>query len=370
MGKMLTAVMMAFLVAGAIDKALLRGRLGLAGEFEKGFNAVGSLTMAMAGIMCIAPVVGKFLAPFSAPLFVKLGADPAMVSGILFSTDMGGYPLAAAMTDNESIQILSGVLLSSMMGATIVFTIPVSLSICREEDRRAISKGIVLGIIAIPFGLITGAVVAGIPGRVILANSVPAIIISAVLAFFLTVLPDRTLSCFKAFGELLKGVCVLSLMFASLEEMLGIVVIPGMDPLGEQLKTVGIIGVTLAGAYPFVSVLNRCLAPALKGTAKLLGINGVSVAGILASMANSLPMFDMIKDMDKKGKVVAMAFSVPATAALGDLMGYISAVRPDAVIPMVAGKLTAGLIGIVLAEMFESTPLLLAKRKEIIKNRV
>ena len=94
------------------------------------------------------------------------------------------------------------------------------------------------------------------------------------------------------------------------------------------------------------------------------------MAGILASMANSLPMFDMIKDMDKKGKVVAMAFSVPATAALGDLMGYISAVRPDAVIPMVAGKLTAGLIGIVLAEMFESTPLLLVKRKEIIKNRV
>lgn len=47
MGRILTAVMMFFFIAGAADKALLKGRLGLAAEFDKGFNSTGSLTMAM-----------------------------------------------------------------------------------------------------------------------------------------------------------------------------------------------------------------------------------------------------------------------------------------------------------------------------------
>ena len=105
MGRILTAVMMVFFIAGAADKALLKGRLGLAAEFDKGFNSTGSLTMAMAGIMCIAPVAGKILTPLAAPVFLKIGADPAMLSGILFSVDMGGYPLAVAMTDNSQVPV-------------------------------------------------------------------------------------------------------------------------------------------------------------------------------------------------------------------------------------------------------------------------
>lgn len=156
MGRILTAVMMVFFIAGAADKALLKGRLGLAAEFDKGFNSTGSLTMAMAGIMCIAPVAGKILTPLAAPVFLKIGADPAMLSGILFSVDMGGYPLAVAMTDNSQVQILSGVLLSAMMGSTVIFTIPVALSMCRDEDRRPVSKGWFWELLRFPLGLLRG----------------------------------------------------------------------------------------------------------------------------------------------------------------------------------------------------------------------
>ena len=93
------------------------------------------------------------------------------------------------------------------------------------------------------------------------------------------------------------------------------------------------------------------------------------MAGILASLANPLPMFDLISEMDDRGKVVAMAFAVPALAVFGDHMGYVSAVCPDAVIPLAAGKLTAGIVGLILAEIFESAPLFPSKRKEIVKNR-
>lgn len=369
MGTILTLVMMAFFVAGAADKIIMKGRLGLAEEFDKGFNSIGSLTMAMAGIMCAAPVAGKFLTPLAAPVFLKIGADPAMLSGILFSVDMGGYPLTAAMTDNSQIQILSGVLLSAMMGSTIVFTIPVALSICRDEDRRPVSKGIVLGIISIPFGLIAGAYTAGLPGSLIFTNSIPVIVISALLALLLTAFPEPTLLGFRAFGDCMKCICVISLTLASLEEMLGIILLPGMDPLGEQLKVIGLIGVTLAGAFPFISVLSKCLSPALRRVGTVLKINDASVTGILASLANPFPMFDLIKEMDDRGKVVAMAFAVPAFTVFGDHMGYVSTVRPDAVIPLVAGKLTAGIVGLILAEIFESAPSFPVKCKESVKNR-
>ena len=39
--------------------------------------------------MCIAPVAGKILTPLAAPVFLKIGADPAMLSGILFSVEYG-----------------------------------------------------------------------------------------------------------------------------------------------------------------------------------------------------------------------------------------------------------------------------------------
>ena len=36
---------------------------------------------------------------------------------------------------------------------------------------------------------------------------------------------------------------------------------------------------------------------------RLLGINETSAAGMVASLANSVPMFGMVKDMDDRGKV-------------------------------------------------------------------
>lgn len=52
--------------------------------------------------------------------------------------------------------------------------------------------------------------------------------------------------------------------------------IPGMDPLAEQLETIAMIGITLAGAYPFVHVLSKLLAPVLNVIAKLMASMGPS----------------------------------------------------------------------------------------------
>lgn len=354
MGNIFTLIIMIFMILGAADLVILKGKLGIAQEFEHGFNSVGSLILAMAGIMCIAPVVGEVLAPIVAPLFERMGADPAMLAGILIGTDMGGYALTKVMTESRDIQILGGILLSSLLGGTIAFTIPVGLSICRPEDKEAITRGIVFGIISIPFGLLAGAWSAGISFSVFLVNSAPALVVSAVLAFCICVFTEQTLFFFQKFGAGLRILCMVSLVLASLEEVLGIQTIHGLAPLKAQMGTIGMIGVTLAGAYPLVYVLKRILAPAIKKISRVLRINEAAVTGLLAALANPFPFFDLIPDMDERGKVVAMAFSVSAMATFGDMLGYVSAERPDATAAMIVTKMTSGVVAFFIAEFAES----------------
>ena len=53
-------IMMIFMIVGAVDK--IRGnKLGYGEEFENGFNAMGPLAIAMAGVVAAAPVLAIIL---------------------------------------------------------------------------------------------------------------------------------------------------------------------------------------------------------------------------------------------------------------------------------------------------------------------
>ena len=91
--EILIAVMAAFAVAGAIDR-IFGNRWGLGKEFEEGILAMGSLALAMVGIVCLAPVLANLLKPVIVPVFAFLGADPAMFAGTILACDMGGGALA------------------------------------------------------------------------------------------------------------------------------------------------------------------------------------------------------------------------------------------------------------------------------------
>ena len=56
--------------------------------------AMGSLALAMIGIICLAPVLANLLRPVVVPLYQALGADPAMFAGTSWPTTWGGAPLA------------------------------------------------------------------------------------------------------------------------------------------------------------------------------------------------------------------------------------------------------------------------------------
>ena len=139
--EILIAVMAAFAALGAIDR-ILGNRFGLGESFEEGILAMGTLALAMLGIIALAPVLAEILNPVVVPVYRFLGADPAMFAGSILACDMGGGSLAQQMSNDPQSALMGGVLCGSMLGATIVFTIPVAMGILKAEDHPAMAKGI------------------------------------------------------------------------------------------------------------------------------------------------------------------------------------------------------------------------------------
>ena len=85
---------------------------------------------------------------------------------------------------------------------------------------------------------------------------------------------------------------------------------------------------------------------------KLLGINDAAAAGLIASLANSIATFGMVKDMNPRGKVMNIAFAVSAAFVFGDHLGYTAGFAPEVLPAMIVGKLTGGISALALAWWF------------------
>lgn len=358
--KIIVYVMLGFMAFSAIDKFFLNNRFGYGPKFEEAFNAAGPLALAIVGIMCFAPVLGSLLTPVFAPLYNLIGADPAMIAGSLFASDMGGYVLAEAMTANPEIVVLSGIFLGSMMGIAIIFVIPYTSTVVAKEDKPALHRGIMIGITVIPLGCLISGLIGGIGIMTLLINLAPVLMLSIILALLLGFFPNATAKVFSWFSKFLTAFLAVVLIFAIIEALAGIsfigmlndatgLKIVEMNPIGDQFIVVGYIVIMLAGAYPFIHFLTTILSKPLLRFGKLIRVNPVAVAGMLASLASAIPMYPLIKDMDKRGKVMATAFSVCAGFCLGDILAYTNAQAPDYVLAMIIGKLAAGVLAAIIA---------------------
>lgn len=346
--EVLIAVMAAFAVLGALDR-IIGNKFGIGQEFENGILAMGSLAMAMIGVITLAPVLAAILKPVIVPVFGWLGADPAMFAGSILACDMGGGALAAEMTTDHDAAMLGGVLTGSMLGATIVFTIPVAMGILEEEDRPAMAKGILCGIVTIPIGVFVGGLVAGFEISMLLRNVLPIVLIAALIALGLWKAERAMIRGFAAFGKGVVAVITAGLAAAIVEALTGVVLIPGMAPISEGYLTVGSIAIVLAGAFPLVFVLTRLLRRPLMKLGKWLGVNDVAAAGLIASLANSIATFGMVKEMDQRGKVVNIAFAVSAAFVFGDHLGFTAGFAPEMLPAMIIGKLAGGISAVVVA---------------------
>lgn len=341
-------VMAIFAALGAIDR-IFGNRAGLGKQFEEGILAMGSLALAMIGIITLAPVLANLLRPVVVPVYTFLGADPAMFAGTILACDMGGGSLAMELTANSDAALLGGVLCGSMLGATIVFTIPVAMGILPQEDMPFLAKGILAGIVTIPVGILVGGLVSGFPLTMVLANLVPILIIGALITLGLLKAERAMIRGFGYFGKGVIALITLGLGASIVQALTGFVIIPGLAPIEEGFATVGAIAIVLAGAFPLVYVITKLLQKPLLALGKGLGINDTAAAGLIATLANSIATFGLVPKMDNRGKVVNVAFAVSAAFVFGDHLGFTAGFAPQMLPGMIVGKLAGGVSAVAIA---------------------
>lgn len=389
-------IMMAFMVLGALDRILMQfggsesvfkkirlGRLGRAfdgagAQFEEGFNAMGPLALAMVGVISLAPVLARLLGPIIIPLYQFLGASPAMFATTLLANDMGGFFLAKELATTAGqidypAWMYAGLILGAMMGPTIVFSIPVGIGIIDKADRKHLALGVLAGIVTIPLGCIAGGLVAMISNikaadgtavlftmGLIFKNLIPVVIVSLLIALGLWRRPNAMIKGFLVFAKVLVALITLGLASIVLETLTGLKLIPGMDPIfpvgGDQpgidlraIEVIGRIAIVLLGAYPMVYLLTRWFEKPLLSIGKLLKMNSTAAAGMIATLANNIPMFKLMSGMDDRGKVLNVAFAVSAAFTFGDHLGFTAANKPDMIFAVIVGKLIGGITAVLFA---------------------
>jgi ethanolamine transporter len=341
-------IMIVFLVLGAIDK-LIGNRWGLGESFTNAFMSMGALTLAMVGIVSFAPVLAAILTPIIAPLYDLVGADPAAFANTILALDMGGYALAVEMAHSKDAELFSWVFLGTMMGPTIVFTIPVALGMIERKDHSYFAKGILLGIITVPIGCLVGGIVGNISIQTVTLNLIPTMLFSLMIAFGLWKASDKMIKGFQFFGKFIEIIAIIGLISIIIETLTGVVLIPNMTPLEEGIKIVGMIVIVLAGAFPLVTFLNKAGRNAFNQLGTKVGISETSMTGLIASLAHVIPMLALLKDMDSRGKVMNIAFSVSGAFVLGGHLGFVAGLEKEMVFAMMVGKLTAGITAMLLA---------------------
>ncbi|STT79048.1 ethanolamine permease [Klebsiella pneumoniae] len=368
-------IMMFFMLIAAVDRILSQfgARRAFSANWgkalrdpavslKKGLWRWGALGLAMVGMTALAPVLAHLLGPVIIPLYEMLGANPSMFAGTLLACDMGGFFLAKELAGGRrgGLDVLrpdprlydgSDHCVLHSGGARHYRTNRSPLAGARRAGghchhshrlyRRRSGGDVFRGGDQRPAGRVYLAL--------ILMNMIPVIIVAVLVALGLKFIPEKMINGFQIFAKFLVALITIGLAAAVIKFLLGWELIPGLDPIfmapgdqpGEVMRAIEVIGsisCVLLGAYPMVLLLTRWFEKPLMRVGNLLKINNMAAGGMVATLANNIPMFGMMKQMDTRGKVINCAFSVSAAANMNAM-----------IFPMIVGKLVGGVTAIGVA---------------------
>lgn len=343
----LSIVMLVFAVLGALDR-IIGNKFGIGAEFERGFMLFGNMALSMIGMIALAPTFALWLEPVL-PYFAKIGLDPSIIAGSLLANDMGGANLAAAVATDPLVGKWSGLVVGSMLGCTISFTIPYALELVDKSLHRYVLLGLAAGIVTIPVGGIIGGLVAAVPIVPLLINTIPLVIISAVVCIALLKKTEFCVKIFAVLGKVMQIIITAGLALAMIEFVTGFELLPALGPIEEGAEVCFNASVVLAGAFPLVNILARVLKKPLSFLGGKIGLNEYSAIGFVSTVASCSTTIPLMEKMDRRGVVMNSAFIVSAGFTFASHLAFTLAFDADFVLPMIVGKLSAGVLAAVAA---------------------
>ena len=332
---------------GGIDR-IFGNKLGYGDKFENGFRMLGPVALAMAGIICLAPVLSAVLGIIVSPLCKLVNMDPGIFGSIL-AIDMGGCQLSVDLAKDPEFGLFSGVIVSSIFGCTVVYNIPVGLGFISEDDRPYFTKGILLGLASMPVSIVIAALVLRLSLGYILWNCLPVLLISLLLAIGVIKKPDAMMKGFQGFAKFIKSIAILGLTMAAVTHLTGIQLLKNLLPLQDAMKTVSAICIVMLGSMPLAELIQRLMKVPFEKIYEKTGLNAATTTGVLLGLVSATPALAMIPQMNRRGQVVGSACLVSCVCSFGAHFAYANNLYPEMVPAMLAAKLLGGFLGGLLA---------------------
>ena len=342
-----------FAVLGAVDR-IIGNRLKIGEEFEKGIVASGTLSLAMVGMICIAPSIAKLLEPVFAPVSAFTGIDMSFI-GSFIANDMGGAAISQALAGDETLGGYNGLVVASMLGATVCFTVPVALKMIKKEYHKEVLSGILCGIATMPVGCIVSGLMLGIGFGNLMLNLLPVLVVSVITCIGLAVKPDLCRKIFGFIGTAVVAVITVGLAAGIFSHLTGKTLIPHMSPIKDAFSIVADVAIILAGVFPLIKVISKIFSKVFAAAGRKIGIDETSVLGLISSLANSIPTIEMADKMNAKGRMMNMAFAVSASFVFGDHLAFTMSFDSRFLWAVIAGKLVSGACAVIVSALMFKT---------------
>ena len=318
------AFLLVFSAIGLIDK-ILGNRFRFGEEFDKGMELMGPMALALVGIYCIGVFAAEANADAIAGFSAFLPFDPSVIIGSLLAPDMGGLPVSLQIAETREIGMFAGMLLSTTVGVTVCFQLPVCLSGIREKsDIDIMMKGFIIGLAVIPPGIIIGGFMLGLGVKELFLNFLPIIILCLILVLGFRVSAKVTSGVLTLFGNLVR---VLSLVLFAVV-IIGVYVpslsLADYDLVVDAFISVGKMAAVVCGSLVFSKIALRIFKRPFGFIASLLKTNEYAVIGLILSLTTTFAMLPLFPKMDTRGKLINAAFSVGGAYILGGQMAFVS----------------------------------------------
>lgn len=342
-------IMLILCLAGLLDK-ILNNRLGLVEAFDKGINSMGSIAMSMTGFYCIAIA----LIQKNVDIITRIGADsafdPSIIIGSILAPDMGGFSIVAGL-NSEIFLIFSGVVLTSTLGQTISFQLPIFLASLKKDDLQPFISGLVYGILSLPLVLIVVALYLQIPH--LLINLLPILLLCLVLIMALYFSYDRTIFVLTLFGYIIRIISIILFALVILQLFFNNLSFTNDLLISEAMVIVLRMCIVVCGSMILSDIIIKKFSRVIFMVGQKLGINSTSVMGLLLSLGTSIAMIPLFSQMDRKGKMINAAFSVSGAYVFGGQLGFISSVvDSQGVLVYMISKIVAGVLAIIFVMLF------------------
>ena len=343
-----SVIMLAFAVFGAIDR-LIGNKIGVGKEFEKGILLLGQLVLSMMGMIILAPVLAQLLNPFFNFVYNTFKIEPSVLPAMIFANDMGGAILAKEIAQNSELGMFNGMIVASMMGATVSFTIPMALGCIKKEKHNDLMIGLLCGVITIPIGCFIGGLICKISVLSLLIDLLPLIIFSLITAIGLWLVPNICVKIFIGVGFILKLMIAFGFILGGIDLLLGIKVIEDTADVLYAAKICLSAAFVMSGAFPLLFIISKVLSKPLNAFGNYLKINNKSTLGFISTLANNVSTFEIMNGMDEKGTILNSAFAVSASFLLADHLAFTLAFEPSYLLSMIVAKIISGLAALILA---------------------